>query len=217
MPEYFWLGDPQNVLEISEWAPPTAGYPIATRGSAEIRHAKYSKGFYPMEGIDGYTYYHVTKRIAVTNLFIKNSVWMVDDPLHWHAMRWYIEQAQPGALLCAGLGLGLMLWHAAADSKFTSITVVERSADVIDLIAPHLPTDPRVKIVCADFYEYSAQQQPDTILWDLAVGQAKETRPAFLRAAAHMTYAFPGVPVMYFGFRDARTNSAYMSAYNDFM
>lgn len=58
-----------------------------------------------------------------------------------------------GSVLINGLGLGMVL-NAVLKASITDVTVVEKSEDVIRLVAQHYTTDPRVTIVCADALEF---------------------------------------------------------------
>lgn len=185
------------------WRSPVSFYPERAIGHAAIKKIQYVKGLYRYEGVDGFQYYRVRGRgIAVTALEIKGEVWMVDDPLHDRAMSLYVQQAAPGHLLCAGLGLGLCVWYACQRADITRITVVERTADVIELIGSLLPNDPRIELIHSDFYVYRPDFTPDTLLWDLAVGDPPETQAEFAKGSMICKYLYPDVQRMYFGFRN---------------
>lgn len=194
-----------TTLNITTWETPcTKHYPLqVSNGSASLELDYYAPGLYRMEGIKGYDQYWTDQGIPVTCLLIEDKVWMVDDPLHWYAMGAYMEAAKPGHLLCAGLGLGLMLWHAKRMDKFTKITVVERNEDVAGLVWPLLPHDERFELVIDDYYDYHAASLPDCILWDLAVGESKDNqvRADIDRGIIMTQVLYPGVPGMVFGVR----------------
>jgi spermidine synthase len=65
-----------------------------------------------------------------------------------------------GRVLIVGLGLGMILHPIVAKAGVTKVVVVEKSQDVIKLIAPSLP--PSVELVCADIFEW----KPPTEKWD---------------------------------------------------
>jgi hypothetical protein len=69
-----------------------------------------------------------------------------------------------GRVLVSGLGLGLVCSALAAKPEVDSVTVVERDADVIALVSPHIPLD-RIEIVHADVNEWKA---PKGAAWDCA-------------------------------------------------
>jgi hypothetical protein len=59
-----------------------------------------------------------------------------------------------GDVLINGLGLGVTLKLILAKPEVTSVTVIEKSQDVINLVAPTYLTDKRVNIINADALEY---------------------------------------------------------------
>jgi len=193
-----------NSLEITTWETPcTENYPLTERGEASLEITYYEPGMYHMEGIKGYDYYWTDFDLPVICLKIDNEVWMVDDPLHWYAMGSYMEAAKPGHLLCAGLGLGLMLWHAVRMDKFLQITVVEQNEDVAELVWPLIPNDKRFNLIIGDYYNYAPAVAPDCILWDLAVGDMHDAqvKASIDRGIIITELMFPGVPGMVFGVR----------------
>jgi hypothetical protein len=194
-----------KTIDYSSWETPASQYPRGKWGGIEIRDTKYPKGVYPFYGINGYEYYRVTKPLKITQLSVNGKHWMVDDPLHWYSMRDYVNNALSGHLLCAGLGLGLMLHWALKNPKLTRISVVERSEELIKFIDPLLPPH-LIKIdyyVCDwhDFTEKHLLKQPDSILWDCAVGSSNDpaTTVQFIRGAITAGREFPDVPYMAFG------------------
>jgi len=99
-----------------------------------------------------------TKRTRWHQLWEGESLWMSDVP---------IEQAQhereigdmTGRVLVGGLGLGLACKILARNPKVSHITVVEKSKDVINLVAPYTQyTDTGrgdlVEVVHPDLFEY---------------------------------------------------------------
>jgi hypothetical protein len=59
-----------------------------------------------------------------------------------------------GNVLINGLGLGMCIEAILGNKEVKSITVIEKSEDVIKLVAPTYLTDSRVKIIHADAFEY---------------------------------------------------------------
>jgi spermidine synthase len=83
-----------------------------------------------------------------------------------------LDEGRPGgrgSVLIGGLGVGFSLARAAAEPRWTAITVVEREAAVVDwhrtgplaAFCAHALDDPRVRVVADDLVEYVAQA-PDT-------------------------------------------------------
>lgn len=204
-----------------QWRTPLRDYAPRESGAARLVVKDQRKGYYPMEGALGFEYCRVRRApLPVVVLERRDSdgshalrgapagdgwaEWMVDDPLHWYAMREAVERLQPGRLLVAGLGLGIMLRHLVARRDISQIVVCELDPDVISLIKPTLPDDDRVEIIEADYYEHIASvetEPPDAILWDLAVGTRDQTRDQLAIAAALTRHFLPGVPLHRFGLR----------------
>lgn len=70
-----------------------------------------------------------------------------------------------GHVLITGLGLGCVVRGCLANPAVKHITVVERDPDVLALVRPHLPVDPRLEIVHADAVQFTAN---DPRSWDCA-------------------------------------------------
>ena len=67
----------------------------------------------------------------------------------------FIRKAKTGGhILINGLGLGVTLTAILKSDTIESVTVIEKSQDVISLVAPSFFNDTRVKIICADALEY---------------------------------------------------------------
>lgn len=58
-----------------------------------------------------------------------------------------------GSVLIAGLGIGMILHPILAKPDVTSVTVIEKYQDVIDLVGPTV-RHPKLTIECADIYEW---------------------------------------------------------------
>lgn len=69
-----------------------------------------------------------------------------------------------GKVLTYGLGLGYFAFMASQKNEVASVTVVERSKDVIELfetyILPQFPNKDKIHIVCADAFEYAKHDMP---------------------------------------------------------
>lgn len=61
-----------------------------------------------------------------------------------------------GRVLINGLGLGMVPVAILAKPELTELWIVEKSPDVIALTGPTITKDPRVKLVNADAFEWSA-------------------------------------------------------------
>ena len=100
--------------------------------------------------------------------------WMTVTPNEINTMRACLERTH-GRVVTYGLGLGYFAFHALLREDVSSVTVVERSADVIRLFERHLlPRFPRrecLRIVQADAFEHMRDMLPktecDTVFADL--------------------------------------------------
>lgn len=169
------------LLELANWHTPATDYPELNEGNFRIHHGRYNRGTYEMHGIDGYVFFEVIKPIPITYLQEKRggkwNSWMLDDPPHWRAMEIYAEHSK-GKVLVAGLGLGLYLQALKGNRNVESITVVERSSEVVRLVEPHLPNLPEFVIILEDFYEFINTDLTfwDTIIVDLWVAHGAEEK-----------------------------------------
>lgn len=82
----------------------------------------------------------------------------------------YFLHIAKGDILINGLGLGVAVKYLLGKKEVKSITVIEKSQDVIQLVAPHL-NDPRLNIIHADAFEWKSPKgmQYDYVwhdIWD---------------------------------------------------
>lgn len=102
-------------------------------------------------------------REKYARLLLNGSVMMTDADFERRTNSSFMQNAH-GDVLIAGLGIGLIL--DPITSKCNSVTVVEKSSDVIALIGPHYPS---VKIVQSDIFAWQppAGSSWDTIYFDI--------------------------------------------------
>ncbi len=198
-------------LELDSWHTPATDYPEIQVGSHRIKRSRY-RGHYYMYGIDDYLLFHTRHDLKITTLQELRGKrwhqWMVDDPPHWRAMEIYAEHSE-GDVLCAGLGLGLIVHALARNPKVASITVVEQSQDVIDLISPHLPTDKHITIVKDDWYGIyrRAEHRWGGIIVDIWVANgAAEKQDQFhhevLPMWVELAQLYPDTPLTFHGYQN---------------
>ena len=195
-----------KTLNCEQWESPATAYPISRLGSAEIRRHKYPKGMYEMYGVAGYRFYNIKKPIPVTELCIGGKVWMVDDPPHYLAMREHAA-CYSGHVVCAGLGLGLIVHTLSQNPRIQSITVIEREQSVIDLIKPLIP---ECVIIHADFWEDWEENSGlifDGVFYDLFVGKGRELLSQAMRVWFQLHERFPGTVRRIHGFRNEQLAS----------
>lgn len=68
-----------------------------------------------------------------------------------------LAKEKGGHILINGLGLGVALTEILNSDKVTKVTVVEKSQDVINLVADFYTKDKRVEIVHEDAFDYEIQ------------------------------------------------------------
>jgi hypothetical protein len=161
----------ERALIVEDWKTVATEYPVRQVRTAMIARETYKEGLYHMCGVDGYKYFYCKKDIPVTVLRINNSVVMPDDPLHWIGMQ-RLAEASVGRVLVIGLGLGLVVHHLVKNLKVTQIDVVEINPDVIELVEPLLPQDPRITVILGNGLLHSGEYE--TVLVDILVRSQKE-------------------------------------------
>jgi len=80
------------------------------------------------------------------------NVYMMSDSTFEHATNEEIVRRAHGRVLIAGLGLGMILWPIAAKPEVTEIVVVEKSPDVLKLVATTVPA--KVKLINASIHSW---------------------------------------------------------------
>ncbi len=79
-----------------------------------------------------------------------------------------VERAH-GNLLIAGLGLGMILHPILRRQEVKSVTVIEKYLEVIDLISPTVPGDPRLTVITDDIFSWTppTNSRYDVIWFDI--------------------------------------------------
>jgi len=74
-----------------------------------------------------------------------------------------------GDILIAGLGLGIIITVVQDLSEVKSITIIEKSQEVIDLVVSQLPLNDKVKVIRADIFEWLPKPgtRYDTLYFDI--------------------------------------------------
>jgi hypothetical protein len=88
----------------------------------------------------------------VTQLKQDGGTWMSDVPNEIFSLSMGIDEAN-GHVLVGGLGLGYCVQKMANKKSVKWVTVVEKSAEVIKLVAPYLKKD-NVEVIHDDLYDY---------------------------------------------------------------
>jgi hypothetical protein len=106
-------------------------------------------------------------------LQVGRALMMSDTPMErWTALRAF--RRLDGHVLIGGLGLGMLPLALAAKPSVASITIVEQSRDVIDLVVPQLLRASErltrlLRLVCADVFTWRppAGTRFDTMFFDI--------------------------------------------------
>jgi hypothetical protein len=109
------------------------------------------------------------------NLAVGTTMVMSDTQHEQRSCLDIVHEAK-GDVLIAGLGLGMILVPILAKPEVTSVTVIEKSADVIALVAPHIHRlhghghgSPDLQILEGDIFEWRPPRglKYDTIWFDI--------------------------------------------------
>ncbi len=104
-------------------------------------------------------------------LVVGGELMMTDTPMEQRTNYELIRRAK-GEVLIAGLGVGMVLEPLLANPKVTSILVIEKFKDVIDLVAPAFKEamdEERLHIINEDIFKFRPQDEWawDTIYFDI--------------------------------------------------
>jgi len=77
-----------------------------------------------------------------------------------------IIQEARGDVLIAGLGIGMILLPIMNKPEVTSIEVVELHQEVIDLVAPQLPLNSKVRIIHSNIMHFVPEHSYDVMYFD---------------------------------------------------
>ena len=204
-----------KVLEILDWKTPASDYKVAQLANHRIGKHTYPVGYYNYHGIEGYTFFYVRKSFQATTLMelqtnkagtLKWREWMVDSPTDYRAMQIYAEKAY-GKVLTTGLGLGLVTHELCKNDRVESITIVEISPTVIELIKGYLPADPRIRIINDNFWSFIALDNSrwDTMIVDLWVywgrdQQIEQYKGEIVPANEKLRAKYPDAQIVFHGF-----------------
>jgi hypothetical protein len=158
----------RTCLHLDSWTTPASRYPRRRLGDVEIADHRCAKGTYACYVVNGFAFFEAVKPLFITTLKVRRRVCMVDDPPHWLAMVEHARQYR-GHVVCAGLGLGLIVHALSANQAVSKITVVEINPNVIRLIKPLIP---ECQVVEVDFWNWNGE--PDGVFYDLFVGKGQD-------------------------------------------
>lgn len=96
-----------------------------------------------------------------TILKVEGEEVMSDSYLEWCSNQEFLEAVR-GDVFIAGLGLGYVIFPLRGKREVTSITVLEKSQGVVDLIGPLLRW-PHLRVELGDIFGWTP---PESALWD---------------------------------------------------
>ena len=115
--------------------------PEGVSGDFCVKHIK-TDNFCGQEPLDTYTI-----------LYHKNSHIMQDTTREYREHKRFLEEAC-GNVIVAGLGLGLVNQSLMDNPNVTSVTIVEKYQEVIDLVWNYCPKNDKIRLIHADIYEW---------------------------------------------------------------
>jgi hypothetical protein len=108
-----------------------------------------------------------------TFLWQDDEVWMLDAPSEMNTILPYAQKAE-GKVLTFGLGIGFYVFMALLNENVESVTIVERSSEVIHLfnsvLRPQFPSDKAIHIIQGDAFDYFNEDtlsQYDSVFVDI--------------------------------------------------
>lgn len=108
-----------------------------------------------------------------TFLWQDDEVWMLDAPSEMNTIEPYAKKAK-GKVLTFGLGIGFYVYMALLNDDVESVTIVERSPEVIQLfntvLRPQFPQSKEIKIIQGDAFDYFNEDtlnQYDSVFVDI--------------------------------------------------
>lgn len=134
--------------------------------------------------------------------------WMVADPIHWDGISELVARIKGPRVCVGGLGLGMVVWQLLERQDITRIEVIERHPDVIALIRPLLPNNPRLCIHQGDFWTHAAQLSVgvfQTFFIDLWRGPVVYELPNVMERAQEIQrrHPWPLTEALYLFFQEA--------------
>ena len=113
--------------------------------------------------------YKVVNEESYTKLYqLINSEWLVimeDNEKEAAEAEDFLNSAT-GDVLLAGLGLGMVVQPLIDNESVTSITIVEKFQEVIDLVWSHVPQSNKVRLITDDIYTWTPDKDFDVAWFD---------------------------------------------------
>jgi spermidine synthase len=179
-----------------KWIPMTTVLPEGKIGEAELRHLvvdEQSESYSRIRVIATGNFREEVHQGVYAGLFVKNKLVMSDTQTEKRDNVGFIVHAK-GDVLVAGLGLGMVLFPVITKSDVKSVTVIEKSADVISLIESPLrkalgKREKLLQIIHSDIFTWKPPKNKkwDTIYFDIWPDLCTDYLPEMTRL--HRRYA----------------------------
>ena len=167
-----WIERMRQVQEMEIFTPMVDILPKGVSGSVRVEHFEVSEEQSELLGVvsqlsqeDRWWEYVPPGRYA--RLTIGGKLFMTDSLFEKFSALPFIDNAR-GEVLVTGLGLGMVVPPLMAKRDVKRVTIIEKDADVIRLIEPHMRFGTRLKVVHADAYTWDGgTAKYDTIFHDI--------------------------------------------------
>lgn len=137
------------------------------------------------------------------------SVWMSDTPQEYFTNWDLVVRAESGSVLVGGLGLGLLVHLLSLRRDITEIVVVEKSKEIIQMVKPYLPKEPKIEVIQGNFFgvvqELSFRRTFDNIICDIWKGNT-EGRETFEACRNLLEDNFMNSQHLFWGFQSEQEN-----------
>lgn len=131
----------------------------AEKGSARIEHFQITEqSLYERSFGDAIGTY--------VRLCVGEEIMMTDTLMEWNTNKGFISSSH-GDVFIGGLGIGMVIMAIQDNPNIRSITVVEKSDDVISIVKPQLPLNQKVCIIQGDVFTYIPDNKYDMIYLDI--------------------------------------------------
>ena len=132
----------------------TVDIPEAVNGNFEIKKVTTDIVADREEPLDTYT------------ILYKDGIGIMQDTTHEYDEHQPLWDNASGHVLIGGLGLGFVNQKLMDNPNVTSVTIVEKYQEVIDLTWPHCPKDETFTLIHADFDTWQPTQNYDCAWFD---------------------------------------------------
>ena len=106
------------------------------------------------------------KKDRYARLLIDGKIMMSDTPMEHRTNSNFVCNAH-GDVLIGGLGLGMIVLAIQDKADVSSVTIIEKSEDVLAAVSQQLPLNSKVEIIEGDVFKYKPCRKYDCIYMDI--------------------------------------------------